>query len=198
MFAYDPGFLCLFMVLLWSFHPYPTRLPCLGRGHSSSDEVALTHMNKWIALLQHHNGHDGVSNHQPRDCLFNRLFRRRSKKTSKLRVTRLCVGNSPEIGEFPAQMAGMAENYFIWWRHHGLKPISIIYTTQTQTCTYFTIYTTDSGLWYTYSVTKLPWWSLSRGTVSWSLWLSNLEDWWRSWQLTNLPWGKSRIAKVDL
>ena len=24
---------------------------------------------------------DGVSNHQPRDCLFNRLFIRRSKKT---------------------------------------------------------------------------------------------------------------------
>ena len=28
-------------------------------------------------------------------CLFNRLFRRISKKTSKLRVTSLCVGNSP-------------------------------------------------------------------------------------------------------
>ena len=38
---------------------------------------------------------DGVSNHQPRDCLLKRLFRRRSKKTSKLRVTGLCVGNSP-------------------------------------------------------------------------------------------------------
>ena len=42
-----------------------------------------------------HNDHDGVSNHQPHDCLLNRLFRRRSKKTSKLRVTGLCVGNSP-------------------------------------------------------------------------------------------------------
>ena len=41
------------------------------------------------------NGRDSVSNHQPHDCLFNRLFRRRSKKTSKLRVTGLCVGNSP-------------------------------------------------------------------------------------------------------
>ena len=28
----------------------------------------------------------GVSNHQPQDCLLNRLFMRRSKKTSKLRV----------------------------------------------------------------------------------------------------------------
>ena len=42
-----------------------------------------------------HNDHDGVSNHQPRGCLLDRLFRRRSKKTSKLRVTGLCVGKSP-------------------------------------------------------------------------------------------------------
>ena len=48
------------------------------------------------ALLWRHNGHDCVSNHQPHGCLLNRLFRRRSKKTSKLRVTGLFVGNSPE------------------------------------------------------------------------------------------------------
>ena len=43
----------------------------------------------------------------------NRLFRRTSKKTSKLRVTGLCVGNSPGAGEFPAQMASYAENVSI-------------------------------------------------------------------------------------
>ena len=47
------------------------------------------------ALQWRHNDHDSVSNHQPHDCLLNRLFRRRSKKTSKLRVAGLCVGNSP-------------------------------------------------------------------------------------------------------
>ena len=36
-----------------------------------------------------------IWNHQPHGCLLNRLFRRRSKKTSELRVTGLCVGNSP-------------------------------------------------------------------------------------------------------
>ena len=36
----------------------------------------------------------------------------------KLRVTGLCVGNSPGTGEFPAQMASNAENVSIWWRHH--------------------------------------------------------------------------------
>ena len=43
---------------------------------------------------------------------------RRSKKTSKLRVTGLCARNSPVTGEFPAQMASNAENVSIWWRHH--------------------------------------------------------------------------------
>ena len=49
------------------------------------------------------NGHDGVSNHQPHDCLLNHLFMHRSKKILKLRVTGLCEGNSPETGEYPAQ-----------------------------------------------------------------------------------------------
>ena len=67
-----------------------------------------------------HNGRDGVSNHQLSDCLLNRLFRRRSKKTSKLRVAGLCAGNSPMTGEFHAQMASNTENISISWRHHGI------------------------------------------------------------------------------
>ena len=65
-----------------------------------------------------HNGRDGVSNYQPRGCLLSRLFGRKSKKTSKLRVTGLCVGNSPVTGEFPAQTASNAEFFSIWWRHY--------------------------------------------------------------------------------
>ena len=42
----------------------------------------------------------------------------RSKKTSKLRVTGLCAGNSPVASEFLAQMASNAENVSIWLRHH--------------------------------------------------------------------------------
>ena len=73
----------------------------------------------WLFSLQwRHNGPDSISNHQPHDCLHNRVFRRRSKETSKLRVTGLCAGNSPETGEFPAQMASNAEKVSIWWRHH--------------------------------------------------------------------------------
>ena len=71
-----------------------------------------------LSLRWRHNDHGGVSNHQPNECLLNRLFRRRSQKTSKLRVTGLCAGNSPVTGEFPAQMVSNAENVSIWWRHH--------------------------------------------------------------------------------
>ena len=74
--------------------------------------------SRWLApLAWRQNGRDGVSNHQPHDCLLNRSFRRRSK-TSKLRVTCLSEGNSPVIGEFPEQRASIAENVSIWWRHH--------------------------------------------------------------------------------
>ena len=65
-----------------------------------------------------HNGRDGVSNHQTRDCLLILIFRRRSKKASKPCVNGLCAGNSPVTGEFPAQKASSAENVSIWWRHH--------------------------------------------------------------------------------
>ena len=44
-------------------------------------------------LLWRHNGHDCVPNHQPHHCSLNCLFGCRSQKTSKLRVTGLCVGN---------------------------------------------------------------------------------------------------------
>ena len=63
-----------------------------------------------LSLMWRHNGHHGVTNHQPRDCFLNRLFGRSLNKKSKLRVTGLCEGNSPVTGEFPAQRASNAEN----------------------------------------------------------------------------------------
>ena len=72
-------------------------------------------------LQWRHTGHDSISNHQPHNCL---LFRRRSKKTSKLRITGLWAGNSLVTGEFPAQMASNAQNVSIWWHHHGQWIIS--------------------------------------------------------------------------
>ena len=71
-----------------------------------------------ISLQWRHNERYGVSNYQPYDCLLNRLFRRRSKKTSKLRTIGLCEGNSPVTGEFRTQRASNAQNVSISWRHH--------------------------------------------------------------------------------
>ena len=68
-----------------------------------------------ITLQWHHNGRDGVSNHQPHHCVLNRLVRRISKKTSKLRVTGPCEGNQPVTSEFPAQRTSNAVNVSIWW-----------------------------------------------------------------------------------
>ena len=77
--------------------------------------------HKWPFSLQWcHYELDDVSSHQSHDCLLNRYFRRRSKKTPKIRVTGLCEGNSPVTGEFPAQRASNAENVSSWWRHHIL------------------------------------------------------------------------------
>ena len=71
----------------------------------------------FFTLQWRHNGHDSISNHQLHHCLLNLIFRRRSKKPSKLRVTGPCAGNSPGTSEFPAQMASYAEKVSIWWHH---------------------------------------------------------------------------------
>ena len=80
--------------------------------------------NDWLmdkqkfSLHWRHNERDGFSNHWRLNCVLNRLFRRRSKKTSTLRVASLGEGNSPVIGWFPAQRASNSENVSIWWRHY--------------------------------------------------------------------------------
>ena len=94
--------------------------PLISCCHASIVSVKESYLYNLMRLTLQwlHNGHGSVSNHQPHNCLLNRLFRRKSKKTSKLRVTGLCAGNSPGTGELPAQMASNAENISICWRHH--------------------------------------------------------------------------------
>ena len=96
------------VTMSWSHHGYTNRC-----------------QHEAISLRWRHNGDDIVSNHQPYDCLLNCLFRRRSKKTSKLCVTGLCGGNSPVSGEFPAQRASNAENVSIWWRRRWVLHVFI-------------------------------------------------------------------------
>ena len=85
---------------------------------------------------------DGVSNHQPRYYLLNCLFRCRSRKTSKLRVTGLCAWNSPLTGGYPAQKANNAENGSIWWRHHGN-----VFTYRDNTSSYYWSFPNETKRW---------------------------------------------------
>ena len=57
-----------------------------------------------------HDKRIGVSNHRHLDCLLERLFRRRSTKTSKLLVTGLCEGNPLLTDWFSSHRACKAEN----------------------------------------------------------------------------------------
>ena len=104
-----------------AWNHYPQYNACsISHGTSHGLPVAHAAQGRGIALRWRHNGRDCVLNHQPYPCLFNLLLGRRSKKTSKRRVTGLCEGNSPGTGEFPTQMTSNAENVSIWWRHHVL------------------------------------------------------------------------------
>ena len=103
-----------------------------------------------ITLQWRHNEHDGASNHQPHDCLLSRLFRRRSNKTSKLRLTGICAGNSPVTGEFPAQRTSIAENISPRWRHHEIAESSLVY--HCLCCIYISVFYIDTA-----HASQIPW-----------------------------------------
>ena len=83
-------------------------------------------MYQWRKYIKwHHNGSGSVSNHQPHPFLLNRLFRRRSKKISKLRVTGLCSGDRI------IPLSKPIEKYFnlnpkAWWDPKLKAPDSMI------------------------------------------------------------------------
>ena len=126
---------------------------------SWDDHILQLCMSMNYSLQWRHNGHDGVSNHQPHDCLLNRLFRRRSKKISKLRVTGRCAGNSPVTGEFNAQMASNAENVSIWWRHHATYISSKGWTSYSRSN-----YLSEFQILYS---TQISLWTLNLGMYNW-------------------------------
>ena len=113
--------------------PWFHRLGCLLSSSSNIihppiyTRVVIIHALLWFGRVTHilhcslqlrHNERGGVSNHRRLHCLLNYCFRRTSRKTPKLRVTGLCVGNSLVTGEFFAQKASNAENVSIWRCHY--------------------------------------------------------------------------------
>ena len=76
----DPSLFSLWGLLWW--RPEAKRL---------TDHPTAQFTGEWSTPLHwRHNEHNSVSNHQRLDCLLNCLFRLRSKKTPKLRVTGIC------------------------------------------------------------------------------------------------------------
>ena len=71
------------------------------------------------SVCLHHYSDDAV-NHRRLDCLHTHMLRRRSKKTSKLRVTGHC-GNNRWPADSPSQRTSNAENVSIWWRHPEIE-----------------------------------------------------------------------------
>ena len=94
-------------------------IPC--RWVSKGNETSFKSHAPLMILQWRHNECDGVSNYRHLDGLLYHLFRCRSKKTSKFRVTGLSEENSPVTCEFPSQRAYNTENVSIWWRHHGSR-----------------------------------------------------------------------------
>ena len=84
-----------------------------------SFEFSAGHHGTHRSIQWRHSEHDGVSNDRRLDCLLSLLFRRRSKKTSKLHVTGLRDGNPPVTGGFPSQRASNTESASVWWCHYG-------------------------------------------------------------------------------
>ena len=86
------------------------------------------------SLQRHHNTRDGVSNHQHHDCSLDCLFRRRSKKTLKLRGSGLCAWNSVNSPHkspvtwkmFPFDDVIIRNFMQCNWRHAELQYIIII------------------------------------------------------------------------
>ena len=124
--------------------------------HTTHDLACHDICRNIIELSQwRHNTQYDISYQQPHDCSLNRLFRRISKKTSKLRVTGLCGGNSP------AQMASNAENISIWWRHHEMSPRVPIESPLLQTSLDNTVSLSPRGLWSPIITIICSWYMLS-------------------------------------
>ena len=118
------------------------------------------------SLQWRHNERDDVSNNCRLDCLLNRLFRRRSKKTPKFYVIVLCEGNSPVTWIPHTNKASNPAIVSIWWRHHD-KHLGFCYYTKQRTIT-------ESGSLLWLSIVYIPSHKTVMGSVTQVSWKSAL------------------------
>ena len=115
--------------LYWNQHP-PGSLQ-IWRGKVGFHTMWL----KQITNISRHNEHDAVSNHWRLYGLLNHLFRRRSKKNSKLHISGLCEENSlvnpphkrpvmqkmyPFDGVIMSILCSMVIQHHHWIWHHSV------------------------------------------------------------------------------
>ena len=90
---------------------YITKQQCANNVLRFLENVVALVTELGISLQWRHNEHNDVSNDRRIGCLLNRLFMRRSKKTSN-------SASLASVREFTGdQRASGAENVSIWWRH---------------------------------------------------------------------------------
>ena len=125
------------------------------------------------SLQWRHNEHDGISNHQPHNCLLNHLFRHRWMKTLKLCVTGLWEGNSLVTGEFLAQRVCNAKMFplddVIMW-HKFSHPLQL-FPALSHTCSLHQLiehadFISDLISWILHATRK----EMLNGHPTWSEW----------------------------
>ena len=90
-------------------------------------------MERTLSLQWCHNGCDGVSNHQPHDCLLNRLFRRRLKKHQSSASLTFMRGihrwpmNSPHKWPVTRKMFSFDDVIMVWAWAYNLLITSLPY-----------------------------------------------------------------------
>ena len=143
------------------------------------------------SLQWRHDKRDGVPNHRRLDCLLNHLFRRSSKKASKLSVIGLC--------ECTGDRWIHTENISIWWRHHGDMACGNIDGSSDVYFSYCSVGITSLIKAYPFRVMIRSWRGNTfringhlRGESTGHLWITlqsadNTELWWSLWcSLNNL------------
>ena len=110
----------------------------LTSGHQRGIRLGYCrHPHPPLSLLWRHNRHDGVSNHQPHDCLLNHLFRCRSKKTSKLLAFMRGIHRGPVNSRTNDQQRGKCFHFMTSSCGSGFV----------QTCSFYTFYEHYSVTW---------------------------------------------------
>ena len=88
------------------FNTFSFKKMCLKLSSANVGRFCLSLNKQWVCTITFMTSHERhcVSDDRQLDCFFSRLFRLRTKQTSKLRyILVLCEVNPPITGGFPSQ-----------------------------------------------------------------------------------------------